>query len=460
MIELDHNAELYRAKLKVVGVGGGGGNAINSMIERGLEGCEFVAVNTDVQALSRNLAPQKVQVGKDLTRGLGAGANPDVGRDATEEDRKELGEVLDGVDMVFVTAGMGGGTGTGSAPVIAQVARDQGALVVGIVTRPFNWEGKPRQNNAERGITELRKHVDTLIVVPNQKLLSIIDKNTSLQDAFRKVDDVLYNATSGIARIITGQGYINVDFADVRTIMKDMGEALMGTGMASGEDRAVEAAQNAISSPLLEGISISGSQGALINIAASSSLTMMEIDEAVDIIYKAVGQDANIIFGVVIDETLEDTLMVTVIATGFNKKAEAKKPEAEQKVAEMQFRSAGFDLPTREEKTEEAPAVVVQQQAPPPQPARQEAPEVRRYEEVRRPEPEPEGEEYLVRDPGAYKKYDVPAFERRKIGHEVMRGGFNIPKQQEEKEEYPNQEEAQMQQPRTERAAFLRRIMD
>lgn len=460
MIELDHNAELYRAKLKVVGVGGGGGNAINSMIERGLEGCEFIAVNTDVQALSRNHAPQKVQVGKDLTRGLGAGANPDVGRDATEEDRKELAEVLDGVDMVFVTAGMGGGTGTGSAPVIAQVARDQGALVVGIVTRPFNWEGKPRQNNADRGIVELRKHVDTLIVVPNQKLLSIIDKNTSLQDAFRKVDDVLYNATSGIARIITGQGYINVDFADVRTIMKDMGEALMGTGVASGEDRAVEAAQNAISSPLLEGISISGSQGALINIAASSSLTMMEIDEAVDIIYKAVGQDANIIFGVVIDETLEDTLMVTVIATGFNKKAEAKKPEAEQKVAEMSFRSTGFDLPAREERVE-APQVVqpAVQQTPPP-PVRQEAPEVRRYEEVRRHEPEAEQEEYVVRDPGAYKKYDVPAFERRKIGHEVMRGGFDIPKQQEEKDAQQSQEEAQAQQPRAERAAFLRRIMD
>lgn len=445
MIELDHNAELYRAKLKVVGVGGGGGNAINSMIERGLEGCEFIAVNTDVQALSRNAAPQKVQVGKELTRGLGAGANPDVGRNASEEDRHELAEVLAGSDMVFVTAGMGGGTGTGSAPVIAQVAREQGALVVGIVTRPFNWEGKPRQSHAERGIVELRKHVDTLIVVPNQKLLSIIDKNTSLQDAFRKVDDVLYNATSGIARIITGQGYINVDFADVRTIMKEMGEALMGTGVAAGEDRAVEAAQNAISSPLLEGISIAGSQGALINIAASSNLTMMEIDEAVDIVYKAVGQDANIIFGVVIDETLEDTMMVTVIATGFNKKAEAKKPEA-QKTAEMPFRSAGFDLGTREEK-------VAEQQPPAyaPEPERVEIPEIRR--------PDPEQEEYVVRDPGAYKKYDVPAYERRKIGHEVMRGGFDIPRQ-EEKHEDETQENAQAQPVRSERAAFLRRIMD
>ena len=448
MIELDHNAELYRAKLKVVGVGGGGGNAINSMIERGLEGCEFIAVNTDVQALSKNSAPQKVQVGKELTRGLGAGANPDVGRDASEEDRTELAEVLVNSDMVFVTAGMGGGTGTGSAPVIAQVAKEQGALVVGIVTRPFNWEGKPRQNNADKGIVELREHVDTLIVVPNQKLLSIIDKNTSLQDAFRKVDDVLYNATSGIARIITGQGYINVDFADVRTIMQEMGEALMGTGMADGEDRAVEAAQNAISSPLLEGISIAGSQGALINIAASSSLTMMEIDEAVDVVYKAVGQDANIIFGVVIDETLEDAMSVTVIATGFNKKAEAAKQE--EKTGEKPFRSVGFDLNSRQEKEQAVKEEPAAEPATPAKPI-----------ELRRSEPEPQ--DYETSDPGTYKKYDVPAFERRKIGHEVLRGGFDIPKQSQESEETseePKQEEVKQERPRAERAAFLRRIMD
>lgn len=448
MIELDHNAELYRAKLKVVGVGGGGGNAINSMIERGLEGCEFIAVNTDVQALSKNKAPQKVQVGKELTRGLGAGASPDIGRDASEEDRHELAEVFADSDMVFVTAGMGGGTGTGSAPVIAEVAREQGALVVGIVTRPFNWEGKPRQHNADRGIIELRKHVDTLIVVPNQKLLSIIDKNTSLQDAFRKVDDVLYNATSGIARIITGQGYINVDFADVRTIMEKMGEALMGTGIASGEDRAVEAAQNAISSPLLEGISIAGSQGALINIAASSSLTMMEIDEAVDIVYKAVGQDANIIFGVVIDETLEEALSVTVIATGFNKEAEAKANQAEEKAAEKPFRSGGFDLGAREQ---QAP---VQQEEPKVEPTAPAKPI-----ELQRTEPQ----EYESNNPGSYKKYDVPAFERRKIGHDVLRGGFDIPKQESdsgESSEESNQAEAKQERPRAERAAFLRRIMD
>ncbi|MGE3800309.1 MAG: cell division protein FtsZ [Candidatus Kapaibacterium sp.] len=442
MIELDHNAEMYSAKLKVVGVGGGGGNAINSMIERGLEGCEFVAVNTDAQALSKNQAPHKVQIGKELTRGLGAGANPEIGRDASVEDREELAQTLTGSDMVFVTAGMGGGTGTGSAPVVAEVARELGALVVGIVTRPFNWEGKPRQSKAESGIEELRKQVDTLIVVPNQRLLSIIDKNTSLQDAFRKVDDVLYNATSGIARIITGQGYINVDFADVRTIMQSMGEALMGTGMATGDDRAVEAAQSAISSPLLEGVSITGSQGVLINIAASSSLTMMEIDEAVDIVYKSVGQDANIIFGVVIDEALEDKMMVTVIATGFNKKA-AQKSEAEEKTSAMPFKAAGFDL-KREEATPEA-----EQQKAPVIPT------------VVPPTPKEEPDEYVANNPGTYKKYDVPAYERRNVSHEVLRGGFDIPKANDGKEEEgENQSQGEEARPRTERAAFLRRIMD
>ena len=442
MIELDQNAEMYSAKLKVVGVGGGGGNAINSMIERGLEGCEFVAVNTDSQALSKNQAPHKVQIGKELTRGLGAGANPDIGRDASIEDQSELGEVLAGSDMVFVTAGMGGGTGTGSAPVVAEVAREQGALVVGIVTRPFNWEGKPRQTKADHGIEELRKQVDTLIVVPNQRLLSIIDKNTSLQDAFRQVDDVLYNATSGIARIITGQGYINVDFADVRTIMHNMGEALMGTGMASGDDRAVEAAQSAISSPLLEGVSITGSQGVLINIAASASLTMMEIDEAVDIVYKSVGQDANIIFGVVIDETLEENMMVTVIATGFNKKAGAS-AEPETKTSTMPFRATGFDLNSREEQ----PEATEKEKAPEVKPA---PPSIEKEET----------EEYVANNPGTYKKYDVPAYERRNVSHDVLRGGFDIPKQNEETDESEEAKEEEAQKPRAERAAFLRRIMD
>ncbi|MCE2503740.1 MAG: cell division protein FtsZ [Chlorobi bacterium] len=441
MIELDHNAEMYSAKLKVVGVGGGGGNAINSMIARGLEGCEFVAVNTDAQALSKNQAPHKVQIGKELTRGLGAGANPDIGRDASIEDRDELSETLSGADMVFVTAGMGGGTGTGGAPIVAEVARQQGGLVVGIVTRPFNWEGKPRQAKADQGIEELREHVDTLIVVPNQRLLSIIDNNTSLQDAFRRVDDVLYNATSGIARIITGQGYINVDFADVRTIMQSMGEALMGTGMAAGDDRAVEAAQSAISSPLLEGVSISGSQGVLINIVASSSLTMMEIDEAVDIVYKSVGQEANIIFGVVIDEALEDKMMVTVIATGFNRKATAKKEEGKKQGTSMPFRAVGFDLQRAETADE------MEQKIPESQPN---VPLT----------PTEEPEEYVANNPGTYKKYDVPAYERRNVSHEVLRGGFDIPKHEEAEDKQEIQKEQEAQRPCPERAAFLRRIMD
>ena len=449
MIELDQNADLYSAKLKVVGVGGGGGNAINSMIERGLEGCEFVAVNTDAQALSKNSAPHKIQVGKELTRGLGAGANPEVGRDASIEDREEIAEVLGEADMVFVTAGMGGGTGTGSAPVVAQTARDMGALVVGIVTRPFNWEGKPRQSKADGGIEELRKHVDTLIVVPNQRLLSIIDKNTSLQDAFRKVDDVLYNATSGIARIITGQGYINVDFADVRTIMEEMGEALMGTGTATGEDRAVEAAQNAISSPLLEGISIEGSQGVLINIAASSSLTMMEIDEAVEIVYNSVGQEANIIFGVVIDEGLEEKMMVTVIATGFNKEEAARKKSAPE-AKTTPFRTVGYEIPRQEKSVE--PEETAAPAAPAATPAPEEEQPVQRIRETR---------EYRPND---HRKLDEPAYVRRGASPDVQRGGFDIPKQSEE----PNQEssaegsdDAQAdERPRAERAAFLRRIMD
>ncbi len=453
MIELDQNADLYSAKLKVVGVGGGGGNAINSMIARGLEGCEFVAVNTDAQALSKNSAPHKIQVGKELTRGLGAGANPDVGRDASIEDREEIAEVLGEADMVFVTAGMGGGTGTGSAPVVAQTAREMGALVVGIVTRPFNWEGRPRQAKADSGIEELRKHVDTLIVVPNQRLLSIIDKNTSLQDAFRKVDDVLYNATSGIARIITGQGYINVDFADVRTIMHEMGEALMGTGTASGEDRAVEAAQNAISSPLLEGISIEGSQGVLINIAASSSLTMMEIDEAVEIVYNSVGQDANIIFGVVMDEELEEKMMVTVIATGFNKNEAARRQGATESKS-APFRTVGYDIPNRQEPLENRP-----QETPDPD-QETPAPRIRETREYR---------------PSDHQKLDEPAYVRRQnaassSSHNVQRGGFDLPKQSDQtdssqqtesnKAEQNQQDHDAQEKPRAERAAFLRRIMD
>ncbi|MCC6846247.1 MAG: cell division protein FtsZ [Bacteroidetes bacterium] len=312
----------YGARIRVVGVGGGGGNAINSMIVRGLAGVDFIAANTDIQALTLNLAPTKIQVGRDFTKGLGAGADPAVGQRSIEENVDEVRDALSGSDMVFVTAGMGGGTGTGGAPVVARIARELGALVVGIVTKPFDWEAKRRSSTAEIGIAELRKHVDALIVVPNQKLMNIIDRHTSFKEAFQRVDDVLYNATRGIADIINGNGYINVDFADVRTIMKDMGDALMGIGVASGENRAIEAAQNALNSPLLEGISISGAQGILINISGGN-LTMHEIGEAVQIIENAAGSEVNLIHGIVIDEQMDDKIMITVVATGFKRKEQA-----------------------------------------------------------------------------------------------------------------------------------------
>jgi cell division protein FtsZ len=323
VIELDvtrHNG----AHIRVVGVGGGGGNAVNSMIEKGLQGVEFIAINSDLQALERNGAKHKIQVGKNLTRGLGAGADPQIGHRAVEEDRDEIAQTLDGADMVFITAGMGGGTGTGGAPIVANIAKTVGALVVGIVTKPFNCEGKRRSAQAEMGLEELKKHVDTLIVIPNQKLLSIVERNTSLIDAFNVANDVLYNATRGISELITVPGLINVDFADVRTVMREMGDALMGTGVCKGESRAIEAAQSAISSPLLEGVSISGAQGVLVNVTGGKSMTLVEVDEATNVIYEAAGDDANIILGAVVDDRLDEEVMVTVIATGFNRKPVAR----------------------------------------------------------------------------------------------------------------------------------------
>jgi len=328
-LEESHMAILYdnstdtRARIRVVGIGGGGGNAVDDMITRGLENVEFIAVNTDSQALERNRANYKIQAGKNLTRGLGAGADPSVGYRSVEEDKEEIATVLSGSDMVFVTAGMGGGTGTGGAPVVANLAKGTGALVVGIVTKPFHFESKRRMAQAEEGIEELRKHVDTLIVIPNQKLLSLVEKNTPLADSFQLANEVLYNATRGIAEIIAVPGLVNVDFADVRTIMRDMGDALMGSGDASGENRAVEAAHNAISSPLLDGVSIAGAQGVLVNITGGANMSLVEVDEAISIITEAAGEDANLIFGSVIDPDLEDKLMITVIATGFNKRAAA-----------------------------------------------------------------------------------------------------------------------------------------
>jgi len=307
----------FGAKIKVLGVGGGGGNAVNTMIKSGLEGVEFITANTDVQSLRFSLAPLKLQLGKDLTKGLGAGADPDIGRDAALEDRHEIQEVLADADMVFITAGMGGGTGTGGASVVAQIARELGALTVAVVTKPFNFEGKRRRKHAELGIARLRESVDTLITIPNQRLLQVATPDLSMIDAFKMADSVLVNAVRGISDIINIPGTVNVDFADVKTVMSSMGHALMGIGLGAGPSRAVEAARQAISSPLLEDVDIEGATGILINITAGPSVTLMEVNEACSIIQEAAHEDANIIFGAVIDETMGETIRVTVIATGF-----------------------------------------------------------------------------------------------------------------------------------------------
>lgn len=335
MMDQNHerNKFMSNAVIKVIGVGGGGGNALNTMIESGLSGVEFIAANTDVQALQANLAPIKVQLGRELTKGLGAGANPETGRNAALEDKALIQEVLSGADMVFVTCGMGGGTGTGAAPIIAQVARELGALTVGVVTKPFSFEGKKRKQQSEGGIQSLRQSVDTLITIPNQRLLSIAPPDMSLPDGLKLADAVLLNAVKGISDIINIPGRVNVDFADVKTIMSEMGMALMGIGSASGLNRAAEAARAAINSPLLEDIDIEGATGILINITGSSAMTLHEISEASTLIQEAAHEDANIIFGAVIDDALNDHIRVTVIATGFDQ-ARVAYPE-NQKFAGM-----------------------------------------------------------------------------------------------------------------------------
>lgn len=306
------------AKLRVVGIGGGGCNAIESMIKRGLEGVEYIAINTDAQVLDKSSANHKLQIGKNLTKGLGAGADPNVGRKAIEEDRDKISKILEGSDMVFVTAGMGGGTGTGGAPIVASIAQSIGALVIGIVTKPFKWEGKRRMANAEEGIKDLRQYVDSLIVIPNERILNIMDDSAEAFAAFDKPNEVLHEATRGIAEIITVPGKINVDFADVRSVMNQSGEALMGCGVASGENRATEAAHKAISSPLLEGINIRGAKNILLNVTASKDLTMKEITEGNQVIYDAAGEEANVIFGLVQKDEMNEYVSYTVIATGFS----------------------------------------------------------------------------------------------------------------------------------------------
>ncbi len=316
------DAENEEAKICVIGVGGGGGNAVNNMISKGITGVDFYAINTDSQALDNNLAPFKIQAGRGLTKGLGAGARPSIGAEAVEESRNELEEAMRGFDMVFITAGMGGGTGTGGAPIVAAIAKDLGILSVAIVTKPFTCEGPRRQQSAEAGVDLLKKNVDTLIIIPNERLLDIAGEDTSMLEAFGKADDVLYNATRGISDLITVHGLINLDFADVKTTMRNGGTALMGAATASGENRAERAAREALSSPLLDGLTIAGARNVLVNITAGTSLGIREATAATAIIQSEAGDDVEVIFGTVIDDAMGEDLRITVIATGFEKSRE------------------------------------------------------------------------------------------------------------------------------------------
>jgi len=368
MLEFDTNVDQL-AVIKVIGVGGGGNNAVNRMIEHGVQGVEFIAVNTDAQALNLSKAEVRLQIGAKLTRGLGAGANPEVGKKAAEESKEQIEEALRGADMVFVTAGMGGGTGTGAAPVVAQIAREIGALTVGVVTRPFTFEGRKRSTQAIGGIGAMKEAVDTLIVIPNDKLLEIVDKNTPMLEAFREADNVLRQGVQGISDLIAVPGLINLDFADVKTIISNKGSALMGIGISTGENRAAEAAKKAISSPLLE-TSIDGAKGVLMNITGGSNLSLFEVQEAADIVASASDEDVNMIFGSVINDNLKDEIIVTVIATGFNEEPITLRPNRNAGFGAGRSQQSGAQTqtppttaaPTRETRREEAP--VYQQQEP------------------------------------------------------------------------------------------------
>lgn len=346
MLDFELDTERF-ANLKVVGVGGGGSNAVNRMITSGLKGVDFIAINTDAQALALSNALRKIQVGQNITRGLGAGANPEIGQRAAEESREAIMESLKGADMVFITAGMGGGTGTGGAPVIAQISKELGALTVGVVTKPFSFEGKRRMLSAEKGIQQMREKVDTLITIPNDRLLQVVDKKTSIVQAFHYADDILRQGVQGISDLIAVPGLINLDFADVRTIMVDTGSALMGIGSAAGENRAVEAARAAISSPLLE-TSIQGARGILLNITGGPDLGLFEVNEAAEIVAQVADADANFIFGAVIEESMGNEIRVTVIATGFDGKASKPEKVERVKIPEIevkQFTGDELDIP-------------------------------------------------------------------------------------------------------------------
>ncbi|MBD8003942.1 cell division protein FtsZ [Bacillus norwichensis] len=364
MLDFDTNIDSL-ATIKVIGVGGGGNNAVNRMIEHEVQGVEFIAVNTDAQALNLSKAEIKMQIGAKLTRGLGAGANPEVGKKAAEESKEQIEEALKGADMVFVTAGMGGGTGTGAAPVIARIARELGALTVGVVTRPFTFEGRKRANQASGGIDAMKESVDTLIVIPNDRLLEIVDKSTPMLEAFREADNVLRQGVQGISDLIAVPGLINLDFADVKTIMTNKGSALMGIGVATGENRAAEAAKKAISSPLLE-TSIDGAQGVLMNITGGTNLSLYEVQEAADIVATASDQEVNMIFGSVINDNLKDEIVVTVIATGFNETQVQSTPQ-NPLFGQMRNQQNNNQVPNREQKREEAQEPVRTSQQQPPE---------------------------------------------------------------------------------------------
>ena len=386
------------ARIKVVGVGGGGGNAVNTMIASGLPGVEFIAANTDMQALGANFATTKIQLGNQLTKGLGAGANPEIGRQAALEDEEVVRDYLSGADMVFITAGMGGGTGTGGAPVVARIAKEVGALTVGVVTKPFTFEGRQRGKQADDGLRELKANVDTLIAIPNQRLLNVAGRNSSILETFRKADDVLLQAVRGIADLITVHGLINLDFADVRAIMSEMGMAMMGAALAAGENRAVEAAQRAISSPLLEDVKIEGARGVLINITGGPDLTLHEVNEAATLIQEEADPDANIIFGAVIDESMGDEVRITVIATGFGESAtkqpaprpgavETARPGDARPVRQMgRIVDDELDVPTWQRRNQEPPVQAAE-----------------RPMAARRPQPASAADD----------EYDIPTFLRR-----------------------------------------------
>ncbi len=402
------------ASIKVVGVGGAGGNAVARMIEAGLSGVDFININTDAQVLSESNAIHRIQIGRKLTKGLGSGGDPDVGRAAVEEDLDSIEEMIRGADMVFVTAGMGGGTGTGASPAVARIARATGALTVGVVTKPFLFEGRHRGRTADEGLAELRAEVDTLITIPNQRLLEVVDPDTPFGDAFGIADDVLLQATRGISDLITVTGLINLDFADVKSIMSSMGPALMGTGVASGENRAEEAARAAISCPLLQEQEIAGAQGVLINLTGSRSMTLREVTTATDLITEAVGDSANIIFGTVMDESIEDELRITVIATGFGagradfaKRTEKEQPQVVEEPRSMAAAAgAGGDTRVIEIVPEQVEAVaepVSEPVAPAP------APEINLTAEAQAMR----NEITDTTDPSSSEDWEVPTFLRR-----------------------------------------------